>query len=123
MKATEAKSLTKTAEEEQQRKQAEAWAEEDRRKREANERYMREKYSSFEAEVYKKIKDAAKRGERYIHVTDPKGVAWEVLRPKLVADGYHIEPHWVAGEYENMGDFNAPCNIWHDPYWYYTVSW
>lgn len=123
MKASEARKATERAEEskynaliEERRKKADI-----EKSRDA--KYMRDEYPKFEREVYNDIRKATKDGRHSINVSDPRGCAWKKLGSKLIDDGYRVEANYVDGSYENMGDFEAPCNIWNDPYWYYKVSW
>lgn len=122
MKANEARKVTKQAELLQAAKRAAEQRAEDARIERENAKYLRDEYPKFEAEVYRDIRKTAKSGGKSISVT-PKGIAWQKLEPKLREDGYHIQAHFVPGEYENMGDFNAPCNVWVPAYWWYSVSW
>jgi hypothetical protein len=123
MKAEQARKVKKQAESDHWRKVSEEREVESRRIKKANDHYMKNEYTKFENKVYSDIRKAAKLRENHIYVTDPNSAAWERLEKKLRADGYRVQGHHQAGEYENMGDFNAPCNIWRDAYWYYEVSW
>ena len=123
MKAADAQVLTKKAKDAQAKREARTLAAEAKKAEAQTKRYMREEYPAFEEEVYGSIKIAALNRLRKVDVEPPCGAAWERLEQKLRADGYFIESHFVEGSYQNMGDFNAPCNIWTEPYWYYTVSW
>lgn len=123
MLAKHAKALTKRAETLAQKRKAQKLTEEEKKRKTENDRYMRDEYPKFEAKVYAEIRQASKSGISSIRVVDPRGIAWDRLSHKLESDGYSIQTHYVEGEMENMGDFNAPCNIWRDPYRWYEVSW
>jgi hypothetical protein len=86
-------------------------------------KYMREEYPRFKADIQKQIREASAHGRRDITVVDPPNHAWQALEEELRANGYSIGSRFTHGEYENMGDSSAPCNIWRDSYWSYKVGW
>ena len=123
MKAKHARAITKHARTRREQREIRARDLETQQRQEADANYMRDEYPKFEASVYADIRKASAQGLNKIWIRDPRGCAWVALEAKLRTDGYHITMHHEAGEYENMGDFNAPCNLWRDPYWWYEVSW
>ena len=75
----------------------------------------------FRAEVYKAIEEASNRKERRTRIDYRNWAAAEIMKKKLVGDGYTVHFDHYAG-YENYGDFNAPCNVWTERSWM-DVSW
>lgn len=123
MKVEQAKKLTRKAAELAARRANKAAKAEADRIRKANRDYMKNEYPGFQAGVYADIKAATASQAHSITIEPPNSAAWEKLEKKLLKDGFQVQSYFVQGEYENMGDFNAPCNVWRDSYWYYKVSW
>jgi len=134
MKASDAlKTATKSARDS-------ARAERIKAKKEEHERLAAER-EAIRKDFPKRLKDiramiraTAKAGRYELpdrYTMSSENVAGKQIIQKLVKtlkqDGYNAwyEEDFINGEYDNMGDFNAPCNVWRDSRWIYTlhVSW
>jgi hypothetical protein len=71
------------------------------------------------------IEEVAAKGGYKAIVVEKKwlSVTHQQLEKDLIKRGFVLITRYHDGEYENYGDYNAPCNVWRDAYQTWTISW
>ena len=129
MKASDAKRMSVRAIAKQNKQLASEAARKEVERNQARDVALKTDYPKRLVALRKQIHDAAKSGRsEHSYCMSSDDTAGEEIINKLAevltADGYtcQIIRNFVPGSYENMGDFNAPCNIWRESCWTFTLS-
>lgn len=124
MRAEQARKILKDTEESNYKRELVKRSHAERKRRDRHNKEMAE-FDKIMDTIHDKIKEAVKG--LYTRVTfdhsSYTGETQTAIEERLKEEGYRVYRQFVPGEYENMGDFNAPCNIWRDSYWYLDIWW